>query len=196
MGVSQKGPPHPKIAAPQNLRSAGLQAKNRANRAFKANGAASKPDRKLRRFINQSRRKGRLHQSRCKPLLTASFQCFITWFRRIRASICSHDNSDAVPRRVSKSVGAKRLGTTIERTAVRAIQTGSYAVSLWRRTILSFFLTWPAFVNRLENEIGVRDGVRNGALPRRAGRASDLVQFSCCQDRCGKKVCIFPLLND
>ena len=30
-----------------------------------------------------------------------------------------------------------------------------------------FFLTWPAFVN-LENEIGVRDGVRNGALPRRA----------------------------
>src|SRR5215472_12073869 len=38
-----------RIGAPQG--STGLRTKNRANRAFNAKGAASKPERKLRRFI-------------------------------------------------------------------------------------------------------------------------------------------------
>jgi hypothetical protein len=56
-----------------------------------------------------------------------------------------------------------------------------------------FFLTWPALVNPLENEIGVRDGVRNGALPRRAWLGTYFVKFPGCQDRCGEKDCVFPL---
>ena len=58
-------------------------------------------------------------------------------------------------------------------------------------TVLIVFLPGrPAFVNPL----GVRDGVRNGALPRRAWLGAYFVKFSCCKDRCGKKDCVFPLL--
>ena len=53
----------------------------------------------------------------------------------------------------------------------------------------------PTFLNSLENEIGVRDGVRNGALPGRAWFDTDFVQFPGCQDRCCKKDCVFPLIH-
>jgi hypothetical protein len=53
----------------------------------------------------------------------------------------------------------------------------------------------PAFVNPPENQFGVRDGVRNGALPRRAGLASDLVEFPRRQDCCCEQDCVFPLIH-
>ena len=46
---------------------------------------------------------------------------------------------------------------------------------------LAFPAGGPAFVNPLKNQFGVRDGVRNSALPRGAGLASGFVQFSRCR---------------
>jgi hypothetical protein len=38
------------------------------------------------------------------------------------------------------------------------------------------------------------DGVRDGALPRWTWLGAYFVEFPCCQDSCGKKDCVFPLL--
>src|SRR5215472_16565673 len=72
----------------------------RNGQARTAAEAAMPPMRKSRRFINQSRRKGRLHQSE-DAVVASSFQRFIIGFRRVRfrSSACSGDNSPHMRRR-------------------------------------------------------------------------------------------------
>ena len=61
--------------------------------------------------INQSRRKGRLHQSE-GVVVASSFHRFIIGFRisRCRSYVCSGDNSPHMRRRSSTCWGVKRLG--------------------------------------------------------------------------------------
>ena len=52
-------------------------------------------------------------------------------------------------------------------------------------------LVRPSFVNPLKDLPCLCDGIRDGALPRRAWSDTSFVEFPCCQDCCGKKIAYF-----
>src|SRR5215475_5466129 len=58
----------------------------------------------------------------------------------------------------------------------------------------SIRLARPAFVNPLKDLLCLCDGVRDGALPRRAWLVAYLVELARCQDCCCKRGGVFPLL--
>src|SRR5215472_12169700 len=69
--------------------------------------------------------------------------------------------------------------------------------AFWHAPVLSAGSIRPARlarINLLQDAFSLRDCVGESAFPRRAWLVAYPVELPCCQDRCGIKDCVFPLL--